>query len=190
MTRATQITSKQLRDYFIGWQCRIRQIAMRRDGGRPSPGMRPAVYLKGNHKLSDGITLVLIEEDPYESTEFFKFQVQKYNDPKDVYEKGLTFLQSTHFQGPEGFSDALTSVFYQDSGLAGQLLTAGECMLDYSQYGQTFKMFCNVSRLAPADPVFQATVWHNRIFNPALPEAVIVLRFTPDWSSAQADPGP
>ena len=31
----------RIRDHFLGWQCRIRQIAMRQEGGRPSPGMRP-----------------------------------------------------------------------------------------------------------------------------------------------------
>ena len=34
---------RALRDHFLAWQCRIRQIAMRQDGGRPSPGMRPRV---------------------------------------------------------------------------------------------------------------------------------------------------
>lgn len=34
------VAAKTLRDDFIAWQCRIRQIAMRQDGGRPSPGMR------------------------------------------------------------------------------------------------------------------------------------------------------
>ncbi len=31
----------EIRDNFLGWQCRIRQHAMRRDGGRPCAGMRP-----------------------------------------------------------------------------------------------------------------------------------------------------
>ncbi len=32
-----------IRDHFLAWQCRIRQMAMREQGGRPSPGMRPRV---------------------------------------------------------------------------------------------------------------------------------------------------
>ena len=35
--------AQALRDEFIGWQCRIRQIAVREGGGRPSSGMRPRV---------------------------------------------------------------------------------------------------------------------------------------------------
>jgi hypothetical protein len=34
-----------LRDHFLGWQCRIRQYAVRHGGGRPSSGMRPSVSL-------------------------------------------------------------------------------------------------------------------------------------------------
>ena len=32
-----------IRDHFLGWQCRVRQLAMRQAGGRPTSGMRPEV---------------------------------------------------------------------------------------------------------------------------------------------------
>ncbi|MCH7795324.1 MAG: hypothetical protein IH900_09330, partial [Proteobacteria bacterium] len=34
-----------LRDHFLGWQCRLRQMAVRQAGGRPTSGMRPEVRL-------------------------------------------------------------------------------------------------------------------------------------------------
>ena len=39
-------------------------------------------------------------------------------------------------------------------------------------------------------PAYQATWWHNRIFNPDLANDAVVLAFTPDWKSAKADPWP
>ena len=42
--------------------------------------------------------------------------------------------------------------------------------------------------LPPEHPAFQATYWHNALFNPALPGSVRVLGFQPDWSRAEADP--
>ena len=59
------------------------------------------------------------------------------------------------------------------------LLSAGECMLVFSQYSQSYRMFCTVTNLTPADPAFEATYWHNRLFNPTLPGNVQVLCFTP-----------
>ena len=35
--------NERLRDAFLGWQCRIRQIAMRRHDGRPTSGVTPLV---------------------------------------------------------------------------------------------------------------------------------------------------
>ena len=34
-----------LRDHFMGWQCRIRQHAVRTGKGRPTEGMTPTVTL-------------------------------------------------------------------------------------------------------------------------------------------------
>ena len=46
--------SQNLRDHFLAWQCRIRQIAMRQDGGRPSPGMRPRVLNTAGREVCAG----------------------------------------------------------------------------------------------------------------------------------------
>jgi len=38
-----ELSPDELRDQFVGWQCRLRQLAVRQDGGRPSAGMKPRV---------------------------------------------------------------------------------------------------------------------------------------------------
>ncbi len=184
-----EITSREkIRDHFLGWQCRIRQIAMRNDQGCPSPGMRPRLLTTEGQELSPALTILLVPRAPEESTAFFRFQTQKTRDPKQIYENGLEYLQSTHFQNAKGFSDEMTALFNTGSPLAERLLAAGRCRLDFAQFNQRFDLLCAMRALAPDDPAFEATYWHNRIFNPAIPGAATVLGLTPDWASARADP--
>jgi hypothetical protein len=181
---------EKLRDHFLGWQCRIRQIAMRQDEGRPSSGMRPKVFTRDGQELSSGVIVVLVPRDPEQSTTFFRFQAQRTHDPRQTYEKGLEYLQATHFQHPKSFSDEITALFVPKSALADRLLEAGECLLAFEQFSQSYRMFCKVRALDPQEPAFEATFWHNRLFNPNLPGEVAILGFQPDWHSAQADPAP
>src|SRR5690606_11167298 len=127
-TAMNELDDATLRDHFLGWQCRIRQIAMRRDGGRPSAGMRPRVLLAGGREVAPAVTVLLVPVQPEESTSFFRHQLRKSNDPRLVYERVLEYLQGTHFQQPRGFSDEMTAVFAPDSDVARVLLDAGECI--------------------------------------------------------------
>lgn len=183
-------TCEAVRNHFLGWQCRIRQIAMRQDGGRPSSGMRPRLLLASGQELSPGLVVVIVPQDPEESTEFFQFQLRKTHDPNLVYERGLQYLSATHFQNAKKFSDQLTALFGAGSSISAALLDAGECILEFSQFSQTYRILCAVRELPPGDSAHEATVWHNKIFNPNLPAAVQVVAFQPDWRSAQADPMP
>ena len=178
-----------LRDHFLGWQCRIRQIAMRQEGGRPSPGMRPRVLAADGTELSPALTVLLVEEEPEETTAFFRYQVQKTADPRDVYERGLAFLQAEYFQQPKAFSDQLTAVLPADSLLAATLLDTDVCILEFDQFRQRYRLPSSVSPLAAGAPAREATLWHNRLFNPGLPDAVHVVAFRPDWTTATAQPG-
>jgi hypothetical protein len=177
-----------LRDHFLGWQCRIRQIAMRQDGGRPSAGMRPRVLTSGGRELSSALTVLLVPKEPEESTAFFRFQVQKTHDPRDIYERGLALLQADYFQQPKTFSDRLAAVLPEDSALAVTLLGEGTCVLEFDQFRQRYRLPCAVTALGPGDPEREASMWHNRIFSPALSEAARVVSFRPDWEAAEADP--
>ena len=64
------------REEFLRWQCRLRQMAMREDGGRPSRGMQASVWLGGGVELIRAMNVLLVQGEPEESTAFFKFQIK------------------------------------------------------------------------------------------------------------------
>jgi hypothetical protein len=171
---------------FLGWQCRIRQLAVRQEGGRPSAGMRPRVMSTSGEALSDGIVTLIIESEPAESTELFRYQYLRTQDPNERYDNMLEILQGSYFQEPARFSDLMTALFGPGSSLAAQLLREGRSVLDFEQYTQGYRIPCAVTRLAESHPFHQATLWHNRMFNHHLPETVEILAFRPDWPHASA----
>lgn len=183
------IAAKELRNHFMAWQCRIRQIAMRQDGGRPSAGMRPRVFVAGR-EVAPALTVLIVPKDASATTALFRFQVQKTTDPRDVYQRGLALLQSDYFQEPGSFSEKLTAVLPAGSALAAMLLDEGACVLEFDQFAQHYRLPCTVSALRPGKSAYEATVWHNRLFNPSLPDDVQVLSFKPEWGRGHATPKP
>lgn len=179
----SQLTSP--REDFIAWQCRIRQIAMRAERGRPSPGMRPRVLDDAGGELAPALTVLLVPREPEESTAFFRFQVMRSADPRDLYERGLAYLQADYFHRPQGFSDKMTAVLDAASPLAAKLLAEKHCVLAFDQFSQGWLLPCAVSRLGADAAARAASLWHNRIFNPSLPDDASVLQFRPDWASAE-----
>lgn len=173
-----------IQDAFIGWQCRLRQQAMRNDGGRPSQGMMPRVLTDDETVLLEHMITLIVPRYPFESTTFFKHQVRKTHDRREVMEKGLTYLQSTHFQVSTGFRDELTAVFGPNSEAAEQLIAMPSCILEFSQFSQTFRLVCRARALSEDSGIYQATIWHNRLFNPQLPDGAMILGFQPDWDAA------
>ncbi len=175
-----------MRDGFIGWQCRIRQHALRVHGGRPSPAMRPRVLGADGRELSPAMTVLLIEDDPARSTAEFRHMVRKTHDPAARLEAAVKLLSAAHYQTSRGFSDRMTALFSLDSRVAAALLADAECRLEFDQFSQRYSLPCAVAALAGEDAAFQATYWHNALFNPALPGAVQILAFTPDWSQTSS----
>ena len=180
------MTPETLRQQFLLWQCRIRQIAMREGGGRPSAGMRPKILSADGRTLSKGTIVLLVRDDPAESTDFFEFQVKKNHDPNEVYQKGLTFLQSTHYHRADRFSDEMTALYLPESRLAALLVQLGVCRLDFRQFGQSWRLPCAVREMMPDEPAYRNTLWHNRLFNTQLSDNVRILGFKPDWTAAAA----
>jgi hypothetical protein len=181
-----RVKSNSLREDFIAWQCRIRQIAMRQDGGRPSPGMQPRVLDASEHELAPRLTVLIVPRDPAESTDFFRFQVLKTADPRDLYERALAYLQAHYFQQPSVFGDVLTAVLPSQSALAAKLLHDSRCSLIFEQFSQCYRLRCVAFETEPGEAIREATLWHNRLFNPSLPDDVVVLGFRPDWKSAES----
>lgn len=180
----TEVAAQALRDDFLGWQCRLRQLSVRQAGGRPMSGMRPQVLSPAGDVLADGITVLIVEQDPVSSTRLFEFQCKRTNDPIERYDKILELLSSTYFQHPQNFSDTMTALFGAASDLPPALLHLGRCILEFEQFTQAYRIPCEVAELPESHDFFQATYWHNHMFNPAMPPNTRILAFKPDWPHA------
>lgn len=181
-------TQAAMRDHFLGWQCRLRQLSVRQAGGRPTTGMRPTVCVPDETHSRGAITVLIVKQSPEQSTAEFKHMVQRTHDPAERYKNALRALSATYYQRPAEFSDEMTALFNTSAQIVAQLLQAGECLLDFAQYNQRYRLCCAVRALPAADPAFQATYWHNSLFNPHIPADISVLAFRPDWARTQADP--
>ena len=72
------------------------------------------------------------------------------------------------------------------SPLAAMLLAEKKCVLEFDQFSQVFRLPCAVRALDQRAEAREASLWHDRIFNPSLPDDVLVLELKPDWSKAVA----
>jgi len=185
-----KLSNNEIKAYFLAWQCRIRQLSAREFGGAPLPGMRPRVLTRSGEELLSAMTVLILPKAPQESTAYLKFQVQKTHEPSKVYESGVKYLAEAYFQEPEGFGEEMTAVFQRGSRIAEQIHKARECLLDFEQSAQRFTMFCGVRKLKASEAAHQATLWHNRIFNPNVPNEAVILGFRPDWRNVYAEPMP
>ncbi len=177
-----------IRNHFLGWQCRIRQLSVREAGGRPTSAMTPRVLLEENGRDLGRIVVLTVKAAPQKVTAQFRHMVRKTHDPAERYSAALKFLAAAYYQRPQEFSEELTALFGLGSKTATALCAAGRCRLLFEQYQQRYDLPCAVRELAEAEPAFQATYWHNALFNPALPAGARVLGLRPDWARAEADP--
>ena len=164
---------------FIGWQCRLRKQSMRELEGRPSPGMSAGV-----HSISGGdeqcrINFLILREDSADRTAEFRHIVRKTPDSRDWIKNGLRILAERHYHEMEEFGERLTALFSLDSGVADALLQAGRCRLSFAEKSIDYTFDFDIDELAEDDELYQATYWHNRLFNPTLPGRVRILAFSP-----------
>ena len=148
--------------------------------------MRPRATTMSGRRISPGIVVLVIESDPEASTRLFRHQYLMTQDPNERYDKILEILRASYFQRPAGFSDVMTALFAPQSAAAANLLTQGRCILEFEEYAQGYRIACAVAALEENHRFFQATYWHNRMFNPNLPGGIQVLSFTPDWAHSIA----
>ncbi|MEM7225200.1 MAG: hypothetical protein AAF495_19635 [Pseudomonadota bacterium] len=177
-----------LRDHFLGWQCRVRQLAVRDDEGRPGEGMRPGVVLAGGERPIARITVLVVRRDPEESTAQFRHIVRATKDPAERYKNALKVLSATYYQRARDFSDEITALFGAESALADRLLRDQGCGLAFEQFSQRYRLPCQVRTIGQREPAYQATYWHNSLFNPNLPGDLRILGFKPNWAEAEAEP--
>lgn len=177
----------RLRDAFLHWQCRIRQIAMRADAGRPSPGMVPEALTLDGQSIGRIIT-VLPQQSRESTTGELRHMARRTHDPAERRRDALAFFSERYYQLPLEFADTLTATFAAESAIASRLVGLGECRLRFDQFAQAFDVVCSVSVLPPDNPLREATYWHNFLFNPDLPADCAVLGFEPNWPRSEARP--
>ena len=171
---------------FLYWQCRIRQQSVRLGDGRPTPGMCPNITIDNGMQLGQIVTLIT-KQSSETITAQFQHMVKKTQDPIERWESAIRLLSSTYYQDPKGFSDKITALFGPDSVVCEKLIEAGRCILNFEQNNQRFSIPCAVVDLQSDDSFYQATFWHNSLFNPSMPGNVKVLAFVPEWSGSQAE---
>ena len=179
-----------IQNYFIGWQCRVRELALRSEEGRPNGGMRPQIILKNGKVVFSAATLLIIPDQPDQSIRQFRFMALKTQDPKERYTKALQLLAARFYQNAEDFSGAMSGIFSRTSEEVKALVKHQYCVMEFDYQQQTFKIPCHVSASPKNEPVYEFTYWHNYLFNPNLSPEVTVLHFKPDWSKTVSDPNP
>ena len=177
-----------LRDAFLKWQCHVRQIAMREREGRPDDAVMPALTLHGENAPMGHIITVMSKLPVHSKTPELKHMAKRTHDPAQRREKALQFFSETYYQKGREFSDVLTATFPGDSPGAAKIRSAGHVTLTFEAYNQRFDLACKVWKLAKRNPLWEATWWHNHLFNPDLTADVTVLAFEPDWDASSADP--
>ena len=179
-----------IQNYFIGWQCRVRELALRSEEGRPNGGMRQKIALKNGKVVFPAATLLIIPEHPDQIIRQFRFMALKTQDPKERYTKALQLLAAKFYQKTENFSGAMAGIFSRFSEEVMALEKDDYCIIEFDYQQQAFKIPCNVSESPKNDQVYEFTYWHNYLFNPNLSPEVKVLHFMPDWSETLSEPTP
>lgn len=181
-------STSPLRLAFLRWQCRVRQTLMREAEGRPEDGIMPALYLPGDDEPLGHIITVMNKSPGYSLTREMQHMAQKTNDPAQRRDQAIRFFSAAYYQKAGEFSDILTATFPPGSQGAAKIRDAQEVRLVFDAYAQVFDLSCKVWRLATHNPLYQATMAHNRLFNPNLPGETEVLGFEPDWNASTSEP--
>ena len=179
-----------IQNYFIGWQCRVREFALRNEEGRPNGGMRPQIELKNGEVVFPAATLLIIPDHPDQTIRQFRFMALKTQDPKERYSKALQLLAAKFYQNAEDFSGAMSGIFSRSSEEVEELEKHQYCIMTFDYQQQAFKIPCHVRASQKNEPEHEFTYWHNYLFNPNLSPEVKVLHFKPDWDKTVSEPTP
>ena len=164
---------------FTAWQCRLRKQCVRELGGKPSVGMSAGIYSISGGDEQSRLSFLIVRKDSAARTDEFRHLVRKTPDSREWAKGGLRILSELHYHETDQFDNRLTALFSLDSTVADALLEAGQCHLKFAEKGVDYGFDFDVESLADESELFQATYWHNRLFNPTLPGQVRILGFTP-----------
>jgi len=167
---------------FISWQCRLRKLSVRELGGRPTPGMSAGVCSVSGGKVKGHMNFLIVRQESVMTTSEFRHIVHKSQDSAEWVKNGLRILAEHYYQDESEFSDELTALFGTDSPLADALIQAGQCHLKFAEDSVEQAFDFSVREMGEEEASYQATYWHNHLFNASIPGRVRVLGFTPRLS--------
>ena len=131
-------------------------------------------------EMAPALTVLMIPKEPEESTAFFRYQVMKTPDPRDCLRARAHLPPGRLFSGPRCLQrQAGVRAVCRAPRWRPRCSTEGECILAFEQGRQRYQLPCKVRELKPGSAAREAAIWHNRLFNPALPDTVHVLGFNP-----------
>ena len=142
--------------------------------------MQPVLELA--NQVAGPVNVQIVKRHSEEVTREFRFMIQKTQDCQARYENALRFLAEYYYQIPDEFDEELTAVYAIDSGISQQIVDIGQCILRFDQGNQRYDLQCTARFLEQQDAKYQATYWHNHLFNPTMPGLVRVIGFIPDWA--------
>lgn len=187
-TLGQSYSASPLRLAFLKWQCRVRQVSMRDNEGRPDDAFTPALTLIGEDEPLGHVITIMNKSPGYSVTPELNHMLAKTNDPAQRRDQAIRYFSATYYQKAKEFSDILTSTFPPGSPGAARIRAAEHVMLSFDAFAQKFDLHCRVWRLAPNNLLHQATFAHNRLFNPDLSPDAEVLAFEPDWEKSSSEP--
>ncbi len=174
-----------LRDEFLKWQCRLRQILVRENEGKPDNSIIPLVQSESGYWESFYIITVLCRNLQHSVTPEMHHMAKSTNDPFQVREKAIKFFSERYFQQFERFSDTLTATFDVNSERYRNLVKSDSCLLRFEAFNKSYTLACKMTLYSTSDYYWQATYWHNLLFNPNLSPNIKVVGFTPDWGRSE-----
>lgn len=169
---------------FLRWQCRVRQIAMRENGGRPDSSVTPSLSLLGTKERLIHLVTVISKLPGYSKVAEMRHMVKSTNDPAQRREKAVEFFSGGYYQTAHEFSDTLTATLPPEIKNPEEIFSNRNCLLTFDSFGQRFDLLCMVSVLSVESPYFQATWWHNFLFNSRLSPNTVILGFQPQWAKS------
>ena len=117
----------------------------------------------------------------------FRFMVQKTVDPEKIHDNAIKYLSEYYYQYPAEFDQRITALFSIDSELAERIVAADDCQLGFFQGNQRYTLKSKARFFDSSSDEYQATYWHNHLFNPTLPGVVKVIGFDVDWEHSHAE---
>jgi len=173
-----------IKDAFLKWQCRVRQIMMRQEEGKPNSAIMPEVVINKEEEIGAIITQI-VKSPQYSVTHELVHLAKKTFDPAQRREQAIKFLSATYYQKFKEFSEIITATFQEDSKGAELILSSKESLLIFEAYNQRFSIDVKPLKLEDSHFAFQATIAHNQLFNPMFNPKSQVFGFLPNWENSE-----